>query len=85
MKCIQIDKHSVALSSLDVQLFLIILDCYLQMLLGDKADVLNAVLEDRGVNSNHRNMYFKSSTELFSIFHDSAIAPVQTDWNSIIR
>ena len=85
MKCIQIAQHPVALSSLDVQLFLVLLDCSLQILLGDKADFLIAVLEERGVSSNHRKMYFKSATELFSIFHDSAIAPAQTDWNSIIQ
>ena len=85
MKCIQIATQAVALSSLNVQLFLVLLDCSLQMLLGDKADCLIAVLEERGVSQNIRNIFFKSSTELFSLFHNTPIAPVQTDWNSIIR
>jgi len=85
MKCLQISNHPVDLTSLDVQLFLVIVDCSIQMLLGDKSDFLLPALEKRGVTDEVRSLFFKSTTELFTIYRDYPIAPAPTDWNSLIR
>lgn len=85
MKCIQISNHPVDLTVVDVQLYLIILDCSLQMLLGDNADKLIPILEERGANKDVRDIFFKSATELFNMYKNSAITPAPTDWNALIR
>ena len=69
----------------DVQLYFIILDCSLQMLLGYNAHKLIPILEERGAKNDVHDIFFWSATELFNLYKNSAITPASTDWNALIR
>lgn len=84
MKCMKINRQQVDLTILDTKLFLIVLDCSLQILLGDKVDFLIPVLDGRGAVEKVRDIFFKSATELFNLFKGQTLAPVPTDWNALI-
>ena len=88
MKCIQIGEHDVDLTIMDVHLFLICMDCALQMILGDKADSLIPVLEQRGVTNETQMLWFKSATDLVNACRDSVQDSIERkekyEWNKLI-
>ena len=93
MNCIEIDKHTVKLSFLNVIFFFHCLDCALQMLLSDKGDLLFQNLESLGFNKEVNNLYLKYGGELFKRLKDSFVnskvritdMEVYHDWDQLIK
>ncbi|WP_243346052.1 hypothetical protein [Parabacteroides sp. FAFU027] len=89
MKCIQIGQHPVALTVEDIHYFLICMDCALQMILGDKADYLTPVLQQRGVTEEVQQMWFKNASQLLNAcrksVEDSTRKGEKFDWSGMIR
>lgn len=88
MKCIQIDKHEVEFTPVDLHYFLICMDCALQMILGDKADLLIPVLEERGATDEVQKIWFKSASDLLNVcresVEDSIARKEKYDWSKMI-
>lgn len=89
MKSIQIGQHNVDFTVMDVHYFLICMDCALQMVLGDKADLLLPVLEERGATDEVQKMWFKSATDLVNACRESVEDSIERnekfDWSKMIR
>ncbi|HJV77645.1 MAG TPA: hypothetical protein VJ602_04620 [Paludibacter sp.] len=88
MKCVQIGKHAVDLTPVDVHFFLICMDCALQMILGDKADLLTPVLEERGATDEVQKVWFKSASDLLNVCRESVADSIarkeKYDWSKMI-
>jgi len=88
MKCIQIGQHEVELTVMDLHFLLICMDCAIQMVLGDKGDLLIPVLEERGVTNEIQTAWFKSATELLHATRDSVADSMERnekfEWNKMI-
>lgn len=88
MKCIQIGKHDVEMTPIDVHFFLICMDCALQMILGDKADLLIPVLEERGATDEVQKVWFKSASDLLAVCRESVEDSIERkekfDWSKKI-
>jgi len=92
-KCLEISDHPVILSYYESIFFYLCVDCAMQMLLGDKSDLLIDALEATGMNKEVRNFFFKSGTSLFDRLHESlsstnsSIGNLEVDhkWNSIFQ
>ena len=89
MKSVQIGEHNVDLTVMDVHYFLICMDCALQMVLGDKADLLIPILEERGATDEVQKMWFKSATDLIHACRESVEDSIERkekfDWIKMIR
>lgn len=87
-KCSRMAKQDVELTVMDTSLFLICVDCAMQMVLGDKADLLIPLLEQKGVTGDVQKIWFKSSTALFNAFCKNGTDPLngeeKIDWNKLI-
>ena len=92
-KCMDIVKHPVKLSSYNTILFYTCVDCAMQMLLGDKSDVLAIACDARGMTSEVRTLFYRLATELFDMVYKN---PDQTqtgmadqramhDWNALFK
>jgi len=82
---IKIFEEDIDVSDSDMQCFLIVLQCALQVLLGDKGDLLIPVIEERGVNKETRSLYFKAASFLLDGLRGDDIFPEPVDWNALIR
>jgi hypothetical protein len=67
LKCLQIREREVALNDMDFFFLIKCMDCAVQLLLGNNADYLIPISEERGVTAEVRSFYFKSVTELFEV------------------
>lgn len=89
MKCIQIGKHEVKMTSEDVHYFLICMDCALQTLLGENGDLLTPVLESKNITVDVQNTWFKSAAELMKVCRQSVEDSIQRnekfDWGTLIK
>ena len=91
--CLQPDTEIIELNMFSSIMFLDSLACALQMLVGDKSDLLEAVLEEKGIDKEQIKSYIKIGTELFAHFNDMlerSQARVtnlenQPDWNQLMR
>jgi hypothetical protein len=91
--CTQPEDEVVELSLFDSVMFLESLSCALQMLVGDKSDMVEAILERKGIDKEQVKSYIKVGTGLFAQFCDmleSSNARIlnlenQPDWNRLIR
>jgi len=93
MNCGEIDEHRVKLNYLDTILFYICVDCALQMLLGDKSDLLIAALEKNGFTDEIRKAFLKHGTAFFEQYQTKVRMPgvrivnleEMHDWNLLFR
>jgi len=93
MNCGEIDEHRVKLNYLDTILFYICVDCALQMLLGDKSDLLIAALEKNGFTDEIRKAFLKHGTAFFEQYQTKVRMPgvrivnleEKHDWNLLFR
>ena len=93
MNCGEIDEHRVKLNYLDTILFYICVDCALQMLLGDKSDLLIAALEKNGFTDEIRKAFLKHGTAFFEQYQTKVrmlgvrIVNLEEkhDWNLLFR
>jgi hypothetical protein len=89
MKCIQIMKHKVDLTVVDLHYFLICMDCAIQTALGDKGHLLTQVMEERGANSDVQNLWYKNASELIKACRGSVETSIKRaekfDWSKMIR
>lgn len=93
MNCLEIVDHPVKLYFYDTILFYTCVDCALQMLLGDKSDLLINALEENGMVKEFRDAYFKHGTELFNQLHKNLSKSharitnleEQHDWNKLFK
>lgn len=91
--CLQPETDVIELNLFDTIMFLDSLACALQMLVGDKSDLLEAILESKGIDKEQTKSYIKIGTELFAQFCETlenSQARVmnienQPDWNRLIR
>jgi hypothetical protein len=66
-RCASIEFENISLSGFDMVLFLQCLDCALQMLLGEKADLLISTLEEQGFDAETQAEFIKSGTQQFNL------------------
>ena len=93
INCIAIDEHLVRLSLYNSALFYQCLGCALQLLSGDKADLLLPALESNGMTKEVRDIFAVSGTEILHQLRElleSANAHLlnrneEHDWNKIIE
>ena len=93
INCGEIDEHRVKLNYLDTILFYICVDCALQMLLGDKSDLLIAALEKNGFTDEIRKAFLKHGTAFFEQYQTKVRMPgvrivnleEMHDWNLLFR
>jgi len=93
MNCGEIDEHPVKLNYLDTILFYICVDCALQMLVGDKSDLLIAALEKNGLTKELRKAFLKHGTTFFEQYQTKVRMPgvriinleEKHDWNILFR
>jgi hypothetical protein len=91
--CLRIEHQDVQLSFYDGILFYHCLDCALQMLIGDRSDIIISALESNGIDNEMQHTYIKSGTDLFTQLHEmlknsnARILNLEKhiDWNSIIH
>lgn len=90
-KASEIEK--ISLSGFNMIMFLQCLDCALQMLLGDKADLLISTLEKQGFDAEAQAEFIKSGTKQFNLVNqmlkDSNARIInlgnRVDWLSIMK
>lgn len=88
--CLLIEVDDVSLNFLDTIYLMLLFDAALQMLVGDKSDILKAALETKGYNNKKVRLYLKTATKQFAELHkmlDNSGARVSNlenlpDWNS---
>lgn len=90
MKCIQIGKHDVKLTQMDVYFFLKCIDCAVQMLVGDKSDYLIAGVDPQNITPKIQHVLFKSASELFAIYNNNpkdknSLNEEKLEWNKLIQ
>ena len=93
MNCLKITEHAVTLSFYDAISFYICVDCALQMLVGDKSDLLTDALDANGMVSEVRSAFFKHGTVLFNTLNESLASTnssitnleVKHDWNNLFE
>jgi len=93
MNCGEIDEHRVKLNYLDTILFYICVDCALQMLVGDKSDLLIAALAKNGFTDEIRKAFLKHGTAFFEQYQTKVRMPgvrivnleEKHDWNLLFR
>lgn len=93
MNCMKIVKHPIKLSLYDSILFYTCVDCALQMLLGDKSDLLINSLEANGMTKPVRDAFFKYGTDFFNRLRETAFNSDESitnldekqDWNKLLR
>ncbi len=91
--CLNIGSTGLTLTLQDTLFFLQILDCAIQLLLGDRADELISALEHVGIDKLQQGIFFKKTTELFKDFSEklktdySPIKGIEIEynWNTILR
>jgi hypothetical protein len=91
--CKAIELENISLSGYDMVIFFQCLDCALQMLIGNKADLLVSVLEKQGFDSETQAAYIKSGTNQFNQLNqtlkdsNARILNLENrvDWLSIIK
>ena len=92
-KCMDIIKHPVKLSCYNAILFYTCVDCAMQMLLGDKGDILATACDAKGMTWEVRTLFYKFATEMFDMVYknsdqtQSAIAEERQihDWNALFK
>lgn len=85
------DKGPISLNSNQYILFLIILDCTCQLLVGDHAEEFYEGLKKVGINAERRKIFMKSAQQILKIEKEhfketnSVVTPLETryDWNKI--
>jgi hypothetical protein len=93
MNCCEIDEHQVKLNYFDTILFYICVDCALQMLVGDKSDLLIAALERSGFTDGIKKAFLKHGTAFFEQYQTKVVMPgvriinleEKHDWNMLFR
>jgi hypothetical protein len=65
LHCLQILEKDVVLNYYDTIMFFQCLDCALQVLMGDKADKLQAVMHSNGFDSDAQAIFIKQGTTMF--------------------
>lgn len=93
INCSIIEIDNIELNFYDTILFFICLDCALQMLIGDKSDILISAIEKKGVDKEMLKTFFKEGTELFKQLQEVLKSTntrilnfdKQPDWNSILQ
>ncbi|WP_320051676.1 hypothetical protein [uncultured Acetobacteroides sp.] len=91
--CRQPDEDVIELSLFSTVMFLDSLACALQMLVGDKSDLLEATLEGKGIGKEEIKSYIRMGTELFAQFNDmlersqARVSNIenQPDWYRLMR
>jgi hypothetical protein len=93
-KCVAITKQEVALSEILQRLFYICIDCSMQILFGERSEILISTLEPMGFSDEIRNMYVKSATSLVKNLRETNkeymddpefFLNEKIDWNSLIK
>ena len=92
INCIAIDKNPVRLSLYNINLFYHCLECALQMIAGDKADILIPALDRNGMTKEVLEIFAVSGTEMLHYLHEmleDSKAQLwdrekQPDWNKLI-
>lgn len=93
MNCDEIEEHQVKLNYLDTILFCICVNCALQMLVGDKSDLLIAALEPNGMTEEIRKAFLKQGTTFFKQYRTKVLKQgvriinleEKHDWNMLFR
>ena len=93
MNCNEIDEHQVKLNYFDTILFYICVDCALQMLVGDKSDLLIAAIERNGFTEKIRKAFLKHGTAFFEQYQTKVRMPgvriinleEKHNWNMLFR
>jgi len=91
--CMYINDVDVQLNYYDTIQFFICLGCALQMLVGDKSDMILQAIGEKGIDTEMIKTYLKVGTEIFAQLREvlrSSKARIlniehQPDWNSIIQ
>ena len=91
--CLNINTTGLTLTLKDSTYLLQILDCAIQLLLGDRADELIEALEHNDMDKTRQGVFFKKATELFKEFNeriktdDIPIKGIEIDygWNTLLR
>lgn len=91
--CLLIEYNEVQISFYDTILFYHCLDCALQMLVGDKSDIIIEAIEKKGIDKKMQQLFIESGTEFFGqlremlINSNARILNLEThvDWNSLIH
>ena len=91
--CLNIGSTGLTLTLQDTLFFLQILDCAIQLLLGDRADELISALEHVGIDKLQQGIFFKKTTQLFKDFSEklkteySPIKEIEIEynWNTLLR
>jgi len=93
INCSLIEVSDIQLNYYDTIQFFICLDCALQMLVGDKSDILISAIEKKGIDKEMIKTFFKVGTDTFKQLREvlqSSNARIlnienQPDWNSILQ
>lgn len=92
-KCLLIEYDDVQLNVFDMIMFCQTLDCALQMLVGNKSDVIIKAIAGKGITNELQQEYITLGTELFAQLKES-LQTTNTrlvnlenfvDWNSLLR
>ncbi|GEM_PF-4058539 len=91
--CMLIEVEDVLLNFVDTVYFLQCLDCALQMLVGDKSDIVASAIASKGISNEMVQAYIKAGTKQFKQFREmlqssnASIANLETlhDWNSLLH
>jgi len=93
MKCLEITEHPVTLSYYDAIFFYICVECALQMLLGDKGDLMTDSLDAKGMVTEVRGLFIRHGSLLFDKLHqnisktNASISDLETnrDWDNLFK
>ncbi|SDC85333.1 hypothetical protein [Williamwhitmania taraxaci] len=91
--CMQIEYEDILLSFFDSILLYQMIDCALQLLVGDKSEIVKVMLAKIGIADEEQRMYTKLGTELFTRLREmlqQANARIINcenfiDWNSMLQ
>lgn len=84
-RCLEINKHPVELSQIQLQIFLECVSCASQILLSDKSDQLNDVLLKNKISDEVQKIYFKNTTNLFHACQTEGVKRELQNWTSLIN
>ncbi len=89
IKCEKIDKQEVKLTDLESVFFLKCVSCSVHILLSDKSDRLQPMLDKWGANAEVMDSFYKMATKLYKIYHKPYVEKFlnnpKPDWEKLIR
>ena len=85
LKCNDMAGRDVALNGVETSLFLICVECALQVVLSEKGDRMIPGLNERKFTKEIRDIWFKTSEKLLNAFPKEADDPEDIEWDTLIE